>query len=89
MAPSNTALVTSHAFFLKTTYAEYPAHAALYTPLAVTVSTSGCDCSLLTWDSPSAAAITIQVGAGSASTQVIPPALVNAASKGSSAAQNI
>jgi len=89
MAPSNTALVASHAFFLKTTYAEYPAHSALYTSLPVTVSTSGCDCSLLTWDNPSAAAITIQVGAGSASTQAIPEATVNAASKGSSASQQI
>lgn len=89
MAPSDTSLVTAHAFYLKTTYDEYPAHAGLYTSLPVTVTTSGCDCELLRWDDPSAAAVTVNVGVVSAVTQALPPATVRASSKDATAAQNI
>lgn len=87
--PLDTSLVTgqAHAFYLATSYAEYPNHAVKYTALSVQVTAATCDCNLLTWDNPSQVTQTINVGIQSPETVNIPPATVNVASK--SASQDI
>ena len=68
---------SAHAFYLATSYAEYPNHAVKYTALSVQVTAATCDCNLLTWDNPSQVTQTINVGIQSPETVNIPPATVN------------
>ena len=72
---------SAHAFYLATSYAEYPNHAKKYTALSVQVTAATCNCNLLTWDNPSQVTKTINVGIQSPESVTIPPATVNGASK--------
>jgi hypothetical protein len=65
LSPADTSLVQSFTFYLKTTYAEYASHSGIYTALVVTVTSSGCNCDLLTWDNPVAQTVTVNVGVAS------------------------
>lgn len=84
--PDDISLVTgaAHTYYLKTTYAEYAAHAPQYTTMSVQVTAATCDCSLLQWDNPTEQTLTVNVGVAAGETFNIPVATVNTASKSAS-----
>ena len=82
LSPTNTGLIsgTPRTYYLATTYAAYPAHAAHYTALQVQFLTVGCDCSNLGWTNPSRTDQSIAVGAA-ATNIAVPPATVDESTK--------
>lgn len=59
-----------------------PNHVGIQETLSVTVTAATCDCNLITWDNPVAAAtLTVGVSDTSSNTVTIPEATLNAASK--------
>ena len=84
--PLDTSLVTGAVlnYYVKTTYANYPSHAAQYTALNIQVTAANCDCELLTWDNPSRTDVTVNIGDITSTTIAIPTAAANTASKSAS-----
>jgi len=83
-SPIADALVTGSvtSLKLKTKLTSHSSHAGITETLAVTVTAATCNCELLTWDNPAAAAtLSLGVAASSSNTVTIPEATINNASK--------
>ena len=61
---------------------DQPNHVGIQETLSITITAATCDCSLITWDNPVAAAtLTVGVSDTTSNTVTIPEATLNAASK--------
>ena len=82
VSPYDSGLIsgTARTYYLETSYANYPSHEKLFTPLYIQHLAVGCDCSGLGWATPSRTDHAIAVGA-SATTITVPAATVDESSK--------